>query len=198
MYLLLKPSSAQLSDFLYYQRRLPFTYQPVGATQLRPRQTLDALPPGFVVDHNRIQLGHGATTFARARTALQHWRMFDSDWLGLAPRRPALVADTLLAILARLPGLWSLNAVRIIYTLDETGDIERFGFAYGSLPDHAAQGEERFTIEWHHEDDSVWYDILAFSQPNQALTRLGYPLMRGLQRRFAAGSLRAMRRAVAR
>ena len=36
----------------------------------------------------------------------------------------------------------------------------KFGFAYGTLPDHAATGEERFLIEWNQDDDSVWYDIL--------------------------------------
>ena len=33
-------------------------------------------------------------------------------------------------------------------------------------------------MEWHHDDDSVWYDLLAFSRPNQFLTRVGYPFTR--------------------
>jgi hypothetical protein len=43
----------------------------------------------------------------------------------------------------------------------------------------------------------VWYDILAFSRPNQFLVRLGYPVARGLQKKFAADSKRAMLNAVA-
>ena len=43
----------------------------------------------------------------------------------------------------------------------------------------------------------MWYDILAFSRPRQALARLGYPLMRKRQRRFGRESAAAMRRAVA-
>jgi uncharacterized protein (UPF0548 family) len=57
-------------------------------------------------------------------------------------------------------------------------------------------GEERFTIEWRREDDSVWYDLLAFSRPRHRLARSGAPLSRRLQRRFARDSLHAMMRAV--
>ena len=84
-----------------------------------------------------------------------------------------------------------LNACRIVYVRDEP---RRFSFAYGTLPDHIESGEERFTLEWQ-EDDSVWYDILAFSRPNHFLARLGYPIVRRLQRRFARDSATAMKRA---
>jgi alpha-ketoglutarate-dependent taurine dioxygenase len=48
--------------------------------------------------------------------------------------------------------------------------VRRFAFAYGTLAEHAESGEERFQVEWR-EDDSVWYDILAFSRPNQLFSR---------------------------
>jgi uncharacterized protein (UPF0548 family) len=41
-------------------------------------------------------------------------------------------------------------------------------------------------------DDSVFYDLYAFSRPNQLLAKLGYPLARHLQHRFARDSLQAM------
>jgi uncharacterized protein (UPF0548 family) len=66
------------------------------------------------------------------------------------------------------------------------------------LAEHAESGEERFTVEWNREDDSVWYDILAFYRPRQMLARLGYPLSRLLQKRFAEGSKAAMLEAVSR
>src|SRR5205823_12934394 len=100
------------------------------------------------------------------------------------------------AVIARIFGLWWLNACRIVYVVEEEGPIKRVGFAYGTLPEHAESGEERFTLEWHDADNAVWYDILAFSRPHQLLARLGYPLARRLQRRFARDSAAAMRRAV--
>ena len=76
--------------------------------------------------------------------------------------------------------------------------MKRFGFAYGTMAEHAESGEERFTVEWDRDEDTVWYDILAFSRPRQMLARLGYPLSRLLQKRFAEDSKAAMLEAVRR
>ena len=74
--------------------------------------------------------------------------------------------------------------------------MNRFGFAYGTLDDHMETGEERFSVEFRREDDSVWYDLFAFSRPRHPLARVGRPISRMLQRRFARDSLAAMTRAV--
>ena len=74
--------------------------------------------------------------------------------------------------------------------------MQRFGFAYGTLPDHAGSGEERFLVEWDRKDDSVWYGILAFSRPRHLLARIGYPWVRRVQKRFGRESAAVMRRAV--
>ena len=42
----------------------------------------------------------------------------------------------------------------------------------------------------------VRYDILAFSRPHQFSARLGYPVVRRLQKRFGRDSAAAMLRAV--
>jgi uncharacterized protein (UPF0548 family) len=51
-------------------------------------------------------------------------------------------------------------------------------------------------IEWDQSDDSVWYDILAFSRPQHVLARLGYPVVRRLQKKFARDSAAVMQRGV--
>ena len=84
-----------------------------------------------------------------------------------------------------------MNACRIVYVVEEQ---QRYGFAYGTLSEHAERGEERFTVEWKREEDTVWYDLLAFSKPGP-MARLGYPLARRLQKRFAHDSKEAMKRA---
>ena len=76
------------------------------------------------------------------------------------------------------------------------GPVQRFGFAYGTLPGHAETGEERFLIEWDRTDNSVWYDVFAFSRPRHPLTRLGYPFARLTQNRFARQSAASMLRAL--
>jgi uncharacterized protein (UPF0548 family) len=118
--------------------------------------------------------------------------MFSMPWVSLNWPSAPIQVGTDVAVLIRHFGFYSLNACRIAYVVDEGGPIKRFGFAHGTLAEHAESGEERFTVEWDRIEDSVWYDILAFSRPKQMLARLGYPLSRLLQKRFAEGSKAAM------
>jgi uncharacterized protein (UPF0548 family) len=74
--------------------------------------------------------------------------------------------------------------------------VRRYRFAFGTLPAHVERGEERFTVEWHRADDSVWYEVFAFARPAHPLASVGPPFVRLVQRRFAAASLRAMVAAV--
>jgi uncharacterized protein (UPF0548 family) len=183
-----KPSAEKLRDFLDAQATLDFTYSAVGATAAVP-------PAGHVVDRTRIKLGEGAGTFAAAKAALERWEHFRLGWVETWPPDTPIQAGQVVAVIARLFGLWWLNACRIVYVVDEEGPVKQFGFAYGTLPQHAESGEERFTVEWH-EEEAVWYEIVAFSRPQQHLVRLAYPLARRLQRRFARDSAAAMQRAV--
>jgi len=115
--------------------------------------------------------------------------MFNLGWVQLFQPKTEIKTGATVAVLIHHFGFWSLNASRIIYVFEEA---RRHGFAYGTLQDHAEQGEERFSIEWM-EDDSVIYDILAFSKPRQWQARLARPVCRLLQRRFARDSMAAMR-----
>ena len=167
---------------------MPFSYAEVGASREGTKEIA-----GYVVDHNRVRLGEGRETFERAVAALLAWKMFDVGWARLVPAGAPVEAGTMVVVLARHFGIRSLNVSRVVYGIEEDdGDIRRRGFAYGTLPEHAESGEERFTIEWRRDDNSVFYDLYAFSRPNHILARLGRPVARGLQRRFARDSLQAM------
>jgi uncharacterized protein (UPF0548 family) len=193
LFLLGEPSEARISEFLRAQRGAPFSYPEIGTTR-EGRGSLG----GYAVDHNRARLGEGEATFHRAVAALRAWKMFDFGWIGVFPSDAPIETGTTVAVLARHHGFRSLNACRIVYLIEEAGgDLRRCGFAYGTLPEHGERGEERFTVEWSHDDGSVFYDIYAFSRPGHLLSRVGRPLARRLQRRFARDSMRAMVRAVA-
>ena len=185
MFFLTEPSDVEIRDFIASQRDLPFSYQAVGATN-------DSLPAGYTIDHNRIQLGSGRPVYECAVQALKEWKQFDLGWVGIVPGGLVLDVDVTVAVKARAFGTWSLSAARVVYLLEQDGPIKRFGFAYGTLPAHVETGEERFTIEWHSQDDSVWYDILAFSRPRHPLVRLSLILGRMLQKRFARESMQRM------
>ena len=190
MYLFTKPSDERIAKFIESQTRLEFTYPSVGDTRNGDH------PSGFLVDHNRVRLGTGQAVFDAAKRALCEWEHYRFDWIEL--HRPDVdpVPDQTVGVLARALGLWVLNACRVVYVVEEEEPLRRFAFAYGTLPEHAESGEERFQVEWHEEDDSVWYDILAFSRPNQLLARLAYPYVRRKQRQFARESKSAMKAAV--
>ena len=183
-----KPSADTLRRFLAAQRELPFTYEAVGAT---------AEPPaGYVVDRTRIKLGEGESVFRSAIAALRRWEQFNLGWVEAWPSNTPIQSGEVVAVMGRAIGVWWLNACRVVYVVDEDGPISTFGFAYGTLPGHVESGEERFLIEWDRSDDGVWYDIIAFSRAHQFSARLGYPVVRRLQKRFGRDSAAAMRRAV--
>ena len=123
--------------------------------------------------------------------------MFNLGWVRLCWPHSPVTAGSNVAILIWHLGFWSLNPARIVYVLNEDVPLKRFGFAYGTLIGHAESGEERFTVEWNRKTDEVYYDLLAFSRPSLLAAKLGYPLARHLQRKFARDSLNSMRRATA-
>jgi uncharacterized protein (UPF0548 family) len=163
MFFLRQPSSETTQRFISSQRDLPFSYPEVGATA-------GELPSGYTIDRNRIRLGEGR----------------------IVPPETPIEVGAVEAILTRHFGFWSLNACRVVYLIDEDGPARKTGFGYGTLSSHVERGEERFTIEWCRDDNSVWYHILAFSRPNQLLVKLGFLLARKLQKRFARDSLAVM------
>lgn len=191
MFSLRKPSSESIRRFLSKQEKLDFTYSAVGATS-------STTPPGFVVDHTRIKLGEGEQVFEAAKNAIRCWEHFQLGWAESSSRDIPIDQGQIVGIVARVFGVWCLNACRIVSVIDKTGDISRFGFVYGTLPGHVECGEERFQVEWNRNDGSVWYDILAFSRPNHFLARVGYPIVRKLQKKFAHDSATAMQLAVKR
>jgi len=189
MFLVKRPANEAVRSFLAGQQSQPFSYPEIGASRL-------VVPEGYSADHNRLKLGEGRETFAKAVEALKHWKMFEMDWIEIVPRDAPIMKGSCVAITVRHFGFWSLNISRIVYVIEEHGAPERFGFAYGTLPGHVEQGEERFSVEYHPADNSVWYDLSAFSRPRHILARLGYPISRHLQKRFARDSLKAMESAV--
>jgi uncharacterized protein (UPF0548 family) len=183
-----KPSTASMRRFLATQVDLPFTYPAVGATATTP-------PAGYVVDRTRIKLGEGEQVFHAAKAGLQRWVQFQFGWVEAWPTDTAIRPGEIVAVLGRAVGLWWFNACRIVYVVDEPGEVRKFGFAYGTLPGHVESGEERFVIEWDRSDNGVWFEILAFSRPNHILARLGYRFVRRKQKRFARDSAASMLRA---
>src|SRR3954452_23420305 len=117
-----RPSTGMIRGFLEAQSKLGFTYPAVGATATTP-------PAGYVVDHTRIRLGEGEVVFNRARAALGRWEQFRLGWVEAWAQERPIETGELVAVLARIFGVWWLNVCRIVCVVDEPGPIRRYGYA---------------------------------------------------------------------
>ncbi len=186
MFRIRRPSKDDIEQFLIRQQTSDFSYPDVGSTS-------GSLPSGYVVDRNRVRLGQGRETFRKAAGSLRTWQMFSLGWVEVFPAGALIQVGSTVAVLVNHFGFWSLNACRIVYVFEQE---RTYAFAYGTLREHAEQGEERFSVEWSEQDDSVTYDILAFSKPRKWQARMARPLSRMLQKKFARDSMTAMKAAV--
>lgn len=187
MFLVRRPSPEHIDRFLRESQVLPLSYGPTGIVEA------NGVREG--VDEATAVIGHGTAAFERARAALSAWKQFDLGWVETFPPAAPVVPGTVVAVLIRHLGFWSLNGCRVVYGVGSLNDAARFGFAYGTLTNHAESGEELFEVFIDPETDEVIYRIRAISWPQAALARVGQPFVRVLQERFRDQSAAAMRRA---
>ena len=185
MVFLRRPTPAAIDRFLRESRDLPLSYEPVGI--------LNSTSTNRRVDEQVVAIGKGEGDFARACAALEAWTQFDIGWVELFPRHAPIHPGTVVSVLIRHLGIWSLNGCRVVYTVGD--DRSRFGFAYGTLTNHEEAGEELFEVFIDPHTEAVMYRIRATSWPYAAIAHLGQPIVRVLQRRFRRDSALAMQRA---
>jgi uncharacterized protein (UPF0548 family) len=175
--------------------------RPTYATDCEPGITkawepgVTPAPAGYDVDYSSAVLGSGAAVFATACAGLVAWAVAP-PWCRMQGTQ---LMDSLVRLEFQLLGLrwWSLG--KIVYEVGAgpgPGWKRRVGFAYGTLPAHVEIGEERFCITWR-DDDTVVYELCAFSRPRYWMARCAKPLARFWQRRFARDSQQALKTYVA-
>jgi uncharacterized protein (UPF0548 family) len=187
MFLARRPARDTIDRFLRDSQDLPLSYGPIGI--VRPETARQGL------DEEIVAIGRGETDFSRARAALMAWKQFDIGWVETFPRPAPVAIGTVVAVLIRHLGFWSLNGCRVVYSVGGLDDAARFGFAYGTLTNHAESGEELFEVFLDPQTDVVTYRIRATSSPQATLARVGQPIVRSLQARFRRHSAAAMTRA---
>jgi len=189
MFFARRPTAVDIERFLDASRDLPLSYAPIGIVRERPAGRFD---------EELVSIGHGDDDLERARAALMAWKQFDIGWVEAFPKGAAVNAGTVVAVLIRHFGFWSLNGCRVLYPAESSEGERRFGFAYGTLTNHAESGEELFEVFIDPQRGDVMYRIRAISRPQAPLARLGQPIVRALQARFRRDSGAAMKRATAR
>ncbi len=188
MFLIRRPSQSEITEFLVQSRDLSLSYERIGIA----RQT----PAGFNADLASAVIGYGRETFERAKSALAQWRHYEMGWVELLPQEAPIEPGTNVAVVVRHLGFWSLNGCRVVYGIGDRHIGSSFGFAYGTLTNHAEMGEETFEARLAPESEEVVYRIQAVSKPPAAMAWIGYPIARYFQQRFRRDSIRALRRAI--
>lgn len=190
MFRVTKPTSAEIVHAVEGYSRLD-----LSASMLDPRRGLQVseLPTWFVQDISRSKIGKGPNAFEQAIRAFEQWRQFDLGWVRVGNIDAEIRVGQIVAVEVQALGLRSLNLSQIVSVTRET-DV--FGFIYKTTPHHAEEGEERFLLTYDPGTNEVRYELEAVSRPQHWLARLGYPVTRSFQHRFARESHQQMRDAV--
>jgi uncharacterized protein (UPF0548 family) len=143
MFFARRPSLQAIERFGARAPALPLSYSPIGIAQ----DPSEANTDGYDIDGIVVRVGNGPECLDRAKAALASWKHFDLGWVEVFPKNASLEPGTVVTVLVRHLGFWSLNGCRVVYGL---GDSEtRFGFAYGTLLSDAESGEEIFEVQLH-------------------------------------------------
>ena len=191
MFLMRAPTADDIHHYLQQLRQEQLTYDTPGCVEEQQ------VPRGFLRDHARTVLGRGKATFQAACWALRQWRVYPNSMVTLYWPSARWECGTNLLVGFRWGPIWSLNPCRIIYVVGDTRrrqgeDVQRCGFAVGTLPGHVAAGEERFLVTWNRQTDEVAFQIDCVSRPHHAAAWLGWPYLRYQQARFRRLSLGEM------
>jgi uncharacterized protein (UPF0548 family) len=183
----LRPPSAEvLRSLLDAGRSDSLTYAPIG-------MSADAKPPaGYRLDRRSRLLGSGDRVFESAVSALKHWRVQEGAGLIVLAEGPP-VAGSVVAMAAPIPLGYIDVVCQVVQVVDRP---DRFGFTYGTLSVHPAQGEESFSVV-RGSDDEVTFEIAAVSRPRQLFARTFPPIARRMQRAAMTRYLDAMQAEVA-
>jgi uncharacterized protein (UPF0548 family) len=186
VFLVRRPSDAELSQIAANVADAPYTYDEVAATA-HP----DQLPEGYHRVHAARVVGAGAEAFAAAVDGVRRWQLHRRQGYRVAPGDPPVEVGTVVAVDVPLAALHVIATCRIAWVVDEP---DRFGFGYGTLPIHPESGEEAFVVERdpHDAAGTVRLVINAFSRPRHPLVRLAGPMARRQQARATQGYLDAL------
>lgn len=162
------------------------TYNDIGATLAAKR------PDGFHHDHYDAMIGQGTEMFQRAVSGLKTWQAHRLPGMRVFPDQQEIRTGATVVVTIGTPLAALAAPCRIVGVIDGQ---TRWGFAYGTLPGHPEQGEELFAVSMS-PDETVQFEIEAFSRPGDSLVRLSGPIARGIQRGGTGRYLRALKQFV--
>ncbi|MEP6852025.1 MAG: DUF1990 domain-containing protein [bacterium] len=148
------------------------TYSEVGAT------ADTQLPADYRYLERRKRIGKGQKAFFAAADALMRWDVHRRAGLRVPENTPAVAVGEQVRMRFGVGPVGVDVPGEVVYVLNE---LNRRGFAYGTLPGHPEIGEERFVVEID-SNGRVVFEVKTFSRPAQWYTRAAGPVGTAVQR----------------
>ena len=132
-------------------------------------------------------LGADEDTWGLAVAGLRLWEAQRGAGAHVVPPDAPILEGTTVLVTLGLPGCTMVAPCRVVYVTDES-DV--FGFGYGTLSGHPAEGEESFLVR--RVDGKVHFEVVAMSRPASLFTRLSGPIGRFVQSQMTERYLKAL------
>lgn len=198
-----KPSQDTLKELIGQFQELKVSHRNVGSTLQWPAEFFDFLPDsrvleGDLLQFRRIGIGTGSAVYEDAKDAVKNGLCFDLGWVSCQAGREFQEGDTF-SLTAKALGIWVASFCRVLYVQEEDYELGKmFSIGIGTLPCHAATGEERISIFWNAGSGEVVFLIGSFSKPQTWLATIFVAYLRKQQNRFAVDAAKQLRKEVRR
>jgi uncharacterized protein (UPF0548 family) len=170
---------------------LGFSYDAVGQT-CPAQEVWFKRSAGYRSFERTVCLGQGVERWQAVTAAVLTWQIKTRSGFRVEPANGGDVevrrgAEYELAV--RIGPLTIREPVRIVAVVEQ---LNRCGFAYGTLPGHPVSGEEAF-VAHRSGDGRVWLTVRSLTRPAANKWRWAFPLLLTAQRFYRGRYLRALR-----
>lgn len=164
---------------------LSLTYGPPGGTD--PAASIWSPPAGLRVHESHTPV---AASWEEAATRVLAWGVKTRSGFRVSPTRGRLELGDRFHLIASIGPFRVREPVEVVAVVEE---VDRVGFAYGTLEGHPVSGEEAF-IAWRDSSGQVWLTLRSVTAPSRGVWRLAFPILLVVQRFYRARYQRALSR----
>jgi uncharacterized protein (UPF0548 family) len=158
------------------------TYPEVG------QSLVDPLPSGYHHIAEQRVVGHGRAEYERAARELFRWAVHRRAGLRIITSTEQVVEGALITSILGI-GRFGVHAPCIVVAVVD--ELDRVGWAYGTLPGHPECGEEAFLLTLLPSGE-VLFEVRAFSRAGVWWSKVVGPAGRAVQRWVTTRYLRAL------
>ena len=148
--------------------------------------------PGFHTHVEGREIGRGSADLAAARAGLRAWQAHAGVGATVHPHAAPIEEGQVVVVSLPAGPVTVLAPCRIVAVVDE---VDRFGFAYGTLPGHPVSGEEAFVVSLD-PGGAVRFEVRVVARPASFAMRLGEPVARAVEHRAMRRYLKGLARHV--